>query len=453
VRNENQGGLATRADSAWETLFLRIDHLVGGHVWHRAFLDACWERAEQPGRTGAASRVAGEVQAEFRRLLRAAIDAARAAGQAPVALETTGFMRVAGGELSADHLRALLVDLELPASDEAEPSRQAEAVEHGCDGWTCVPCPWEAESGNPLVFDDDGPERESPGASTLKVEGATVDGLREGRWTYAASDGSPLAEGDFSAGARTGVWTYYRRDGSPRKEGHFAHDRPHGVWRGWEADGRLAWEGPFVQGVAWGVWTFWWNPGVTMAEGLVCNGQAHGPWALFDDQGDEVASGPYVRGTKRGVWRLYDTGTEGLGWLEGGVREGLWREWNTNEHQRETEGKYVRGVREGRWTEWFPEGPVRSQGDYRAGQKHGPWFEALSLHPDLDESVNFVTNDIALHDDDIGRHADLYARWSLGPYSNGVRDGDFIEGQGGELRHGHYTAGVRGVAWHVHPRP
>jgi hypothetical protein len=203
------------------------------------------------------------------------------------------------------------------------------------------------------------------------AEGATIHGLREGRWVFVDSALHARVEGSYRGGRRDGVWTLFV-DGRRRTEGHYHEGVPDGVFRSWGPDGKLLGESRFVAGT--GHWTEW-NPEKVIVEDGDCEaGLRHGAWTRLSE------SGSYDHGVAHGHWRV----PAELG--------------NPNEVAA-SEGDYVHGHRDGMWVDTAPrywEMPVTEleaqhlphvprddehlvaparllRGEYREGRRIGKW--------------------------------------------------------------------------------
>ena len=74
----------------------------------------------------------------------------------------------------------------------------------------------------------------------LRSEGATVNGLREGRWIFYFPNGTPQAESNFVAGREEGPYKVFRENGVPYYMGMYHEGQRTGTWEIYNPDGTLA---------------------------------------------------------------------------------------------------------------------------------------------------------------------------------------------------------------------
>lgn len=74
----------------------------------------------------------------------------------------------------------------------------------------------------------------------LRSQGATVNGLREGRWIFYFPNGSPQAESTFVNGKEEGTYKVFRENGIPYYIGQYHKGVRTGTWEIYNPDGTLA---------------------------------------------------------------------------------------------------------------------------------------------------------------------------------------------------------------------
>ncbi len=74
----------------------------------------------------------------------------------------------------------------------------------------------------------------------LRSQGATINGLREGRWIFYFPNGSPQAESNFLGGKEEGTYKVYRENGIPYYIGQYHEGQRTGTWEIYNPDGTLA---------------------------------------------------------------------------------------------------------------------------------------------------------------------------------------------------------------------
>lgn len=73
----------------------------------------------------------------------------------------------------------------------------------------------------------------------VRCEGATLDGLREGRWVYYYPDGNLQAEATYLHGLEEGPYRVYRENGAPYYIGRYIAGSPVGTWEVYDPEGNL----------------------------------------------------------------------------------------------------------------------------------------------------------------------------------------------------------------------
>lgn len=73
----------------------------------------------------------------------------------------------------------------------------------------------------------------------VRCEGASVDGLRQGRWVYYHPDGNLQAEATYVAGLEEGPYRVYRENGAPYYIGQYKDGVPTGTWEVYDPEGNL----------------------------------------------------------------------------------------------------------------------------------------------------------------------------------------------------------------------
>lgn len=71
------------------------------------------------------------------------------------------------------------------------------------------------------------------------MEGAIVNGLREGEWISWYDNGSVWSKGSFKNGTREGHGTVYFKDGRIQIDGYYAHGERTGLWKSYDEEGKL----------------------------------------------------------------------------------------------------------------------------------------------------------------------------------------------------------------------
>lgn len=125
------------------------------------------------------------------------------------------------------------------------------------------------------------------GCGQAASQGAYVNGVPHGEWTYFYANGQRQKAGAFANGRETGPWTFWYEGGSRKQSGAYKDGREEGPWAFWYESGQRAKEGAFHDGVEQGPWTFWHENGQVARTGTFLEGQESGVWTQWDDHGRE----------------------------------------------------------------------------------------------------------------------------------------------------------------------
>ncbi len=129
--------------------------------------------------------------------------------------------------------------------------------------------------------------------------------------------------------------------------------------------------------------------GRKVAQGAFSGGVKHGMWKEWNDAG-ELSAGEYCNGQPCGTWVERSGGTTERGRYDEGARCGRWTSDSKDEPPSSKhhdaclggtteadgyEGPFQNGTREGLWVSKDDEGKVVGRGKYCRGQKCGAWLE------------------------------------------------------------------------------
>jgi hypothetical protein len=213
--------------------------------------------------------------------------------------------------------------------------------------------------------------------------GETVDGRREGGWTFLDHTYDRRVEGTYRAGRRHGTWTLYD-DGRRRWEGHYTDGVADGRFRAWTDSGALLGEVHLVRGT--GRWTTWISlapdRAPTVVESGDCvDGLAHGAWTSLS------TTAHFDHGVPTGHWRIRDEVGVTEGSFANGLAEGPWVVAAPAYWEMLTSELVARRLPHvPRDDEHLAEPDRFFRGDYRAGHRVGTWTitpaEGAQLPPD-----------------------------------------------------------------------
>ena len=295
-------------------------------------------------------------------------------------------------------------------------------------------------------------------------------------------DGKVRLEQHFDTDVRSG-WTYeYDKKGQRRKAIPYRNNLEDGKGREYAADGRtialLEYDKGYLRNVEkvnrydsfgqkTGVWMEWNGSGILQEQGPWNSGKRNGLFRFYDQwgqledvvkylEGEVIADAEetqeidirttthnngtiatrstYENGVRVGVYTQYDnTGTIISGALyEQGFKIG---EGITN-----AEGKRV-----GEWKQFYPDGALKSEGDFAEGRREGPW----KFYAETGQLIQEGTyRDGEFH----GNWRWYYTSGSVHrneSYRKGKADGNFLEldSQGKTLVEGLYEYGLKQGLW------
>jgi antitoxin component YwqK of YwqJK toxin-antitoxin module len=163
-------------------------------------------------------------------------------------------------------------------------------------------------------------------------EGRTVDGLREGLWTFRlknpgqapslvlmtqtylhgvlqgpfvafGADGKPYASGEYRAGKKEGHWT--EQPGSDSEEGDYHADVRVGVWIATSSRGEVT-KTTYRAGVKHGPSSRTYPGGAPARAGEFDDGKESGTWTEWNPQGRKIEERQYLDGGLRGRTRRWN---------------------------------------------------------------------------------------------------------------------------------------------------
>jgi antitoxin component YwqK of YwqJK toxin-antitoxin module len=183
------------------------------------------------------------------------------------------------------------------------------------------------------------------------------DGEKHGPWKDYFPDGSLKAEGSYDHGKQVGEWKFYYPSGKIEQRGKFSKSgKPDGTWRWYFDNGQLLREENYRAGLKDGLSTTYDETGKVIEEGDFLEGNEDGPWF-------EVIGDTYTRGEYRD-----------------GMRSGQWISYYLDEKEGKTDstcffkGAFIEDQPNGRHVYYYPDGKVKSEGEYITGKREGNWF-------------------------------------------------------------------------------
>lgn len=202
------------------------------------------------------------------------------------------------------------------------------------------------------------------------AQGALVDGLQEGPWTFWHENGAVEARGDYHRDERTGIWSHWYPDGTLRMRGAYRGERQQGLWEFWHPNGQRQCRGEYRDGREHGEWTFWANDGTVLQRGCFAGGKRCLQWMECETTAS-TARGSYLDDVPVGDWtRVAADGTTAtLRYpLPAGV-QAVCETWEDGSVRREG---FVRdGVPFGLWVTRHRGGALRATTTFEAGAPRG----------------------------------------------------------------------------------
>lgn len=339
----------------------------------------------------------------------------------------------------------------------------------------------------------------------IKSEGNRKNFELDSIWKFYNEEGKLLLEVNYRNGKKNGIKTTYL-DKETIKE-NYRDDVKEGIARYYFPDGKLKMEVPYVKGLEQGL-AKEYNAGgdiislIEYKRGFVVErlkinrkdkeGLKQGLWFTFHKNGNVKEEGKYRDDKKNGYFKEYaengdlisvmkyvddvkqveaeevkkldvvneyypDGKIKTSGTYRNGIQEGIQREFSTEGQVIESR-QYRNGIllsegiiledgsKEGHWKEFYPDGKIRSEGEYKDNKPVGEW---KYFYPDgkLEQSGKY-TNSGKL----TGTWRWYYDNGQLRleeVYSAGVRDGDHTEyGEDGKIiDHGEFVKGLEEGTW------
>ena len=107
-------------------------------------------------------------------------------------------------------------------------------------------------------------------------------------------------EGAFINGKREGAWVYFNKNGQINTKGHFKNGLEEGSWFSYHENSKLYTKGDYNKGKKEGFWVRYWNNEQLMSKGNFKNGKKEGYWVNYNQNGTTLQKwvGVYKNGKK-----------------------------------------------------------------------------------------------------------------------------------------------------------
>lgn len=190
---------------------------------------------------------------------------------------------------------------------------------------------------------------------SLRQEGKTVQGNREGAWKFYA----PLS-------------------GTLQIEGSYRKGKPDGKWF-WYSGSRVFYEQSYRKGSAEG-WGRWYQAGKLVREQWFSNGSADSAFAYYNPAGHYALRGMTNKARPRGIWQVYFPDGKLAAewhWFKRGGYHGESR-WYYPNGKLLAKGHFLTGLAEGRWEFYAADNSWKITGNFKDNEPHGIW--EISVH-------------------------------------------------------------------------
>ena len=204
---------------------------------------------------------------------------------------------------------------------------------------------------------------------TVKIFATYKDGSYNGTWYENYPTGAKKMEGRYvpvpesektgtpadkeKEGYKTGIWVMYYQNGNKAMTGKFDNDRKEGTWQVFHQDGWLESEGPYVKGGQTGIWNYYDNKKQIVARYTMKGAMINGP------------SWQYENGRLTGEGRL-------SGLVKNPKRNGEFKEYYPNGTVK-SDGNYMMNKKSGLFKEYHPNGNLMAEGKYMNNVRNGDW--------------------------------------------------------------------------------
>jgi len=187
----------------------------------------------------------------------------------------------------------------------------------------------------------------------LKLSSFYKDDKLHGAWYENYPDGNKKMLGQYANGLKTGTWTVYHENGKKKMTGKFINDKMEGLWQNFTPEGNLESEGPFVDNSQKGIWKYYEKNGQLKARYTLEGGMANGTGWIYEN-GKLIGEGNF-------------TG------LPGNVKiNGMYKEFYPNGTVK-SEGEYMLSRKTKAFKEYYPTGALMAEGEYMNNKRNGLW--------------------------------------------------------------------------------
>lgn len=196
-----------------------------------------------------------------------------------------------------------------------------------------------------------------------------------------------------SGGIFTGEWKTYYPDGKVKSQGTYVEGKKDGKWVYYYPDGKKEQEGKFKNNVLSGQWLWYYHNGqLKKEEYFNSKGLHEGTLVEYDSLGNELARGEYFNGKREGEWFYHVGDFKETGSFTYGEPDGIWTHYYQN-GKIAFKGEYREGEPKGKHIYYHQNGLRKKVGKYAGGLKHGVWREFNNRGEQI-ETIHFKRGEI-----------------------------------------------------------
>lgn len=248
-------------------------------------------------------------------------------------------------------------------------------------------------------------------------------------------NGDIASEGRFEEGIPVGIWKSYYQGGLLKSQGNKTKGQNDGVWQFFDSKGRITKEFDFSKDVKWGCSKEYDTLGNVVKELFFVNNVLQGNIVEYYPSGELKRTVQVEDGKEVGV--AHEFSKDGVIITEEVFDNGFLK-------SREEYNRYDKeGRKTGIWREYFPDGSIRTEGNYSDGEKKGVFKEynkkgrLVEINKMINDTTSMNPEDIVL----IELYKEYYPSGKVrlkGGYANGMKKGIFREySETGEVINGY----------------
>ena len=242
-------------------------------------------------------------------------------------------------------------------------------------------------------------------------------------------------------GLKQGCWKYFWKNGNIKVEGTFQNDKKQGYFKYYDEAGNFKYVEKFED------------------DNLITDAPETRQMevkTVYHPNGKRAITATYYKGVPDGIRREFDeTGAVIKGYVfatgvlkyegitdEDGKRQGVWKEFYPN-GELKSEGNYVNSKQEGVWNFYFENQKIEVKGSYKNGKKEGRWYWNYPNGALLQEE-NWRNGKLDGEFLEYNENGEITVK---GEYLEGTEEGEWFYIQGNAIEKGRYYDGMRTGLW------